>query len=166
MHAEAYEWISQFHTAKPISVIEFGARDLNGSIRNLFPNADPYKTLDILPGEGVSIVADAGTWEPDREYHMVICAETFEHAVNWASICRVAYKSLKSGGKFIVTTAGPGRHIHSGIDGHMRLFPFEHYANVPGYELQRVLTETGFRDIVVDTQPDPPDTRAVATKVE
>ena len=164
MHDEAYEWISQWRTDDPVSVIEFGARDLNGSTRDLFPNADPYKTLDILPGEGVSIVADAGTWEPDREYDVVICAETFEHTYNWPSICRVAYKSLKSGGRFVVTTAGPGRHIHSGVDGQLRLLPFEQYANVPGHELRRVLTETGFRDIVVDEQDTPPDTRSVAVK--
>ena len=164
MHAEAYEWVSQYATDEPVSVVEFGARDLNGSMRDLFPNADPYKTLDILPGPGVSIVADAGTWEPDMEYDIVVTCETFEHTYNWPSICRVAYKSLKSGGLFIVTTAGPGRHIHSGIDGQLRLLPFEQYANVPHYELERVLTETGFRDIVVDKQEMPPDTRSAARK--
>ena len=67
MHAEAYEWISRYGTDKSVAVVEFGARDLNGSMRDLFPNADPYRTLDILPGPGVDIVADAGSWEPARE---------------------------------------------------------------------------------------------------
>lgn len=164
MHAEAYEWGSRFASDEPLTVIEFGARDLNGSPRALFPNASLYVTLDILPGEGVSIVADAATWMPDREYDRVLCFEVFEHAARWPAIVRTAYKACRPGGQFIVTCAGPGRGIHSGIDGEGVLHPGEHYANVPAFELDRVLRETGFRDVVVDSQPSPPDTRAVARR--
>lgn len=167
MHAEAYEWVAKHAPTVDITVavLDLGGRDVNGQIRDLFPNADPYTVVDILPGEGVDIVADAGEWEPPLAlYDVVVCTETFEHTYNWAAICRTAYKALRPGGRFIVTCAGPGRHIHSGKDGALRLLPYEQYANVPGYELERVLTETGFRDIVVDTQEMPQDTRAVASK--
>jgi SAM-dependent methyltransferase len=164
VHDAAFGWVAEHATDEPASVVEFGARDLNGSIRSLFPNADPYVTLDILPGEGVAIVADAATWEPDREYDVAIACELFEHTASWPAICRTAHKAIKPGGRFIVTTAAPGRPPHSAIDGLFRLHPGEHYANVPAFELERVLTETGFRDVTVDSQPSPADTRAVATR--
>lgn len=156
--------MAQYATIEPVSVVEFGARDLNGSVRSLFPNADPYVTLDVLPGDGVAIVADAATWQPDREYDAVLACELFEHTASWPAICRTAYKACKPGGRFIVTTAAPGRPPHSGIDGEFRLYPGEHYANIPAFELERVLLESGWQDVVIDSQPSPADTRAVATK--
>lgn len=164
MHSEAFMWVAEYATSDPVTVLDLGGRDVNGNIKELFPGA-VFTVVDILPGEGVDIVADAGEWEPDQEYAYVVCTETFEHTYNWAAICRTAFKALRPGGTFIVTTAGPGRHIHSGVDGQLRLLPYEQYANVPGYELERVLTETGFQDIVVDTTDTPSqDTRSVAIK--
>jgi SAM-dependent methyltransferase len=164
MHAEAYAWIAQHATDEPVTVLDLGGRSVNGSPRALFPNATEYLVVDIRDGEGVDIVADAATYEPDRQYDCVVSSETFEHTASWPAICRTAYKACKPGGRFIVTTAGPGRPPHSGIDGEFRLHPGEHYANVPAFELERVLTETGWRTVVIDSQPNPADTRAVATK--
>jgi SAM-dependent methyltransferase len=164
VHDEAYQWVARYATQEPTTVLDLGGRDLNGSVRGLFPNAATSRVLDILPGDGVDIVADAATWEPDQQYDVVVCCETFEHTAAWPGICRTAYKALKPDGMFIVTIAGPGRPPHSAIDGLFRLHPGEHYANVPAFELERVLKETGFRNIVVDSQPSPADTRAVATR--
>lgn len=164
MHAEAMAWIADHATDEPVRVLDLGGRDVNGNPRHLFPNATAYTRLDILPGEGVDIVADAGTWEPDSEWDWIVAAEIFEHTANWPAICRTAYKACAPGGTFIVTTAGPGRPPHSAIDGEFRLHPGEHYANVPARELERVLIETGWRDVRVDSQRFPADTRSVATK--
>jgi SAM-dependent methyltransferase len=164
VHQQAYDWVARYASDELLSVVEFGARDLNGSVRSLFPNADPYVTLDVLPGDGVAVVANAATWQPDREYDAVLACELFEHTAEWPAIVRTAYKACKSGGRLIITTAGPGRPPHSGIDGGWTLHPGEHYANVPAYELERVLLETGWREVQVDAQPSPADTRAVATK--
>ena len=158
------QWIAKHATTESVAVLDLGGRDLNGSPRGLWPNATVYTVVDILPGEGVDIVADAATWQPDRQYDVVCAAEIFEHTAVWPAICRTAYKALHFDGTFIVTTAGPGRPPHSSIDGMLPLRPGEHYANVPGFELERVLKETGFNNVVVDCQPNPADTRAVATK--
>jgi hypothetical protein len=157
------DWIAQHASQGVVSVLDLGGQNVNGSPRELFPNAVSYTVVDIVGAPGVDIVADAGTWEPLRTYEVVVCSETFEHTVNWPDICATAYKALVHGGLFIVTTAGPGRPLH-GANGAGYLVPGEYYANVPGFELERVLTEVGFRDIVVDTRPDPSDTRAVAVK--
>lgn len=165
MHSEAYAWVAAHATGGPVTVLDLGGRDINGSVRPLFPNATDYTVVDILPGEGVDIVADASTWDPgERRWDVVVCCETFEHTAGWPGICRTAYTACRPGGMFIVTTAAPGRQPHSAIDGQFRLHPGEHYANVPAVELHRVLVETGWRDVVVDSQPNPADTRAVATR--
>lgn len=163
MHSEAMQWIARYATEAEVTVLDLGGRDINGSPRGLWPNATRYTVLDVLPGDGVDIVADAATWEPDDQWDVVCAAEIFEHTASWPAICRTAYRACKPGGTFIVTTAGPGRPPHSMHDGLFRLLPGEHYANVPAFELERVLNETGFHDVIVDSQPMPADTRAVAT---
>ena len=164
MHNEAYEWTARYATEGSVEVLDLGGRSVNGSCRGLFPNATKYVVVDIHPGPDVDVVADASTWEPDQQYDVILSNECFEHTAVWPGICRTAFKALRKDGRFIVTTAGPGRPPHSGIDGLFRLLPGEHYANVPAFELERVLIETGFKDVVVDSQPSPADTRAVATK--
>jgi SAM-dependent methyltransferase len=164
MHDQALQWIAAHATDEPVSVLDLGGRDINGNPRHLFPNAISYTVLDLRPGVGVVIVADAALWEPINQWDVIVAAEVFEHTASWPAICRTAYKACKPGGRFIVTTAGPGRPPHSGIDGEFRLHPGEHYANVPAFELERVLVESGWRYVVVDSQPSPADTRAVATR--
>jgi len=162
MHDQAMQWITGHATTDEVTVLDLGGRNINGSPRSLFPNATRYAVLDILPGDGVDIVADAAEWDPDSEYDVVVAAEVFEHAARWPAICRTAFKACKPGGQLILTMAGPGRPVHSGVDGGWWLHPGEHYANVPPAELERVLRETGWRDVTVDYQPAPADTRAVA----
>jgi SAM-dependent methyltransferase len=158
-------WIAKHATGEPVTVLDLGGRDINGSPRHLFPAATRYTVLDIRPGDGVDIVADAATWDPGAEtWDVVICAETFEHAASWRAICRTAYAACAPGGRLIVTTAAPGRAPHSAVDGAFRLLPGEHYANIRPPELGRVLIEAGWADVVVDVQPSPADVRAVAAK--
>jgi hypothetical protein len=165
LHSEALQWIAKWATDEPVDVLDLGGRDINGNPQHLFPYANVYTVVDILPGEGVDIVVDAATWDTNGvQWDVIVAAEVFEHTASWPAICRTAFKACKPGGRFIVTTAAPGRPPHSGIDGEFRLHPGEHYANVPAFELERVLLETGWQSVVIDSQPNPADTRAVATK--
>jgi SAM-dependent methyltransferase len=164
MHDQAMAWIAKHATAEPVTVLDIGGRDVNGSPQQLFPAAR-YTVLDIHPGDDVDIVADAATWNPGgQQWDIVICAETFEHAANWRAICRTAWAACAPGGRLIVTTAAPGRPPHSAVDGEFRLLPGEHYANIRPAELERVLAEAGWADVVVDVQPSPADVRATAVK--
>jgi hypothetical protein len=168
MHEAAMAWIAKHATSDPVTVLDIGGRDVNGSPRHLFPAAAAYTVLDIRPGEldtDVDIIADAATWNPSGQaWDVVICAETFEHTASWRAICRTAYAACAPGGRLIVTTAAPGRPPHSAVDGAFRLLPGEHYANIRPAELGRVLAEAGWADVVVDVQPSPADVRAVAVK--
>ena len=162
MHAEAWNWVVEHATADPVTVLELGGRNVNGSVRDLFPNAT-YTALDIMPGEGVDIVADASTWVPDKEYDVVVSTETFEHTPTWPEICLTAHKACKTGGRIILTMAGPGRGAHSAFDGGP-LQPNEYYGNVDPGQLRATLEAAGFKDVVIDQRHSPADVRAVATK--
>ncbi len=165
VHDAALEWIAKHAPSGPVTVLDIGGRDVNGSPRHLFPDAAAYTVLDAQPGPDVDVVADAAAWNPHRRrWDVVICAETFEHTAAWRAIIRTAWAACKPGGKFIITTAAPGRPPHSGIDGEFRLLPGEHYANIRPAELERVLTVSGWEDVVIDVQASPADVRAVAVK--
>ena len=162
VHSEAYEWVRRFRSDESdLYVLDLGGRNINGSALDHFPNAD-HTVLDIAPGLGVHIVADAATWTPEGEWDVVVCCEVAEHTAVWPGIAATAFKALCSGGELIWTCAGPGRAPHSAVDGGKRMFPGEHYANVSVEELADVLTDCGFVDVVTDSLGE--DTRAWARK--
>lgn len=165
MHSEAYAWVrDNLPRNGLVSVLDVGGRNINGSVRDLFPHAVCYRTVDVRPGDGVDVVADAATWQPDRLYDVVVCTEVFEHAEHWPKIVATIFAAMVPGGLAILTMAGPGRVEHSGVDGEWRLLDGEHYANVAPEDLERELKAAGFVDITVDFQQSPADTRAVACK--
>jgi hypothetical protein len=164
VHPEAFAWVAAHATSEPVEVLDIGGRNINGGVRGLFPNATRYVAVDIREGDGVDVVADAATWVPDREYDVVVSTETFEHTDVWPDICLTAYKACRTGGRLILTMAGPGRAVHSAIDGGPSLHPGEHYGNVEPDDLERVLLTAGWRDVTVDYRADSRDTRAIATK--
>ena len=164
MHSQAMQWLAKHATTDPVDVLDLGGRDLNGSPRGLWPNAASYTVLDIAPAPGVDIVADAAEWDPDgRRWHVAVAAELFEHTDQWPAICATAFRALRPGGRFIVTTAAPGRPPHSGRYAGPLQFG-EYYANVDPDQLRAVLERVGFVDVEIDVQPSPADVRAVATK--
>jgi hypothetical protein len=110
-------------------VVEFGSRDVNGSVRRLFPHAY-YLGIDWSDGPGVDVVADAATWTCDRPFDTVICLETLEHAPDPQAIVRNARANLHDeDGLLILTAAGRDRKPHSAIDG-CELREGEHYGNI------------------------------------
>jgi SAM-dependent methyltransferase len=165
VHPEVREWVAKWAEPGPLRVLDIGGRDINGTTRDIYPDAESYTVLDVLPGTEVDIVADAATWQTDERYDVVLCTEVFEHAAAWAAICRTAFSVLKPGGLFVVTCAGPGRPPHSAIDGGWTLHPGEHYQNVPASDLHSELDAVGFAGIMtVQTESHPCDTRAAAFK--
>jgi hypothetical protein len=169
MHSEAREYVARHARPSPgLLVLDIGGQDMNGSVRDLWPGAD-YTAMDITDGPGVDVVADAATWRPDWEPHqgfdVVVCCEVFEHAESWPEIVDTAYRALRPGGLFIVTTAGPGRAPHSG----RRALPpepdpGEHYANVDPGALADVFEVTGFVDWEVSEARGDEDVRAVGRR--
>lgn len=162
MHVEAHEWVKQFATEEPLNALEFGAKDINGSIQPLFPNTK-WVGIDIADGPRVDVVADASTYEHPEPVDLIVCCEVFEHTPVWPAIINNAYKLLAHGGTAVFTCAGRGRPPHSAIDG-LAVRPDEYYKNVEEAELQRVMIDAGFKDVVVDWLANPGDVRAFGRK--
>jgi len=140
MHAEAYEFVKQ--TVEALrqrgtvfeKVVEFGGRDVNGTIRHLFCDAESYISIDRIPGPGVDAIADAETYTPPEPVQCVVCCEVLEHAKNAYQIVMNALRILEPGGVFILTCATDGRMPHSAITGGP-LLQNEYYKNIEITEL-------------------------------
>lgn len=162
MHPGAFEFIGRHATNEAISVIEVGARDINGSVRSHFPAAT-WTGLDLHPGPAVDWVGDALDYTPKTCVDMVVIAEVFEHCEYWGEILHHVANWLKPGGQILITAGGPGRDPHSAIDGG-ELRDGEHYANVTQDELAEELHYAGFSEIEVSGNEHWKDTYAIARK--
>lgn len=147
MHEAVLSWVGQFRTTEDLAVLDIGGRDLNGSPRMFFPNADPYDVLDIAPGPNVTLVADAADWMSTRMYDLVVCTEVFEHTSKWREIILTAWDALRPGGWLVFTCAGPGRPTHSGIAPQWELIGDEYYGNVTPEEIREELADQGWIDV-------------------
>lgn len=148
MHSAVLGYVEQFATGEAIDVLDIGGRNVNGTTEFLFPNAR-YTVLDVRPGDNVDIVADAATWQPDRQYDLVVSTECFEHTPDYPAICRTAYAACKPGGRFVVTCAAPGRASHSAFV-EAGLQPGEFYQNVEPEALRDALETAGWREAQVE----------------
>lgn len=162
MHDEARAFVEAHRSDEALAVLELGGRFINGGVRDLFPNADPYVSLDIVPGPGVDVVANAATWVPDRRYDLVVSTELFEHTPEWPEILATAAAACRPGGRLVLTMAGPGRSPHGAGGGGIQ--PGEYYANVDPLALRDHLQLAGWVDVDVDYLEHPGDTRATARR--
>jgi len=165
MHEQALRWVSDAIDGMEFgSVVELGARDVNGSVRWLF-DCDRYIGVDVGDGPGVDVVCDAADYLPEEQVDCVVSTEMLEHAPRARDIVFQVFHMLKPGGVFVMTAAGPGRASHSAIDG-KGLQPGEHYANIHPDDLTDWLSGAGFVRYRVDVQRRPADIRCVAYKPE
>ena len=142
MHPEAFAYVetaARDWTGK--KVVEFGSRNVNGSVRPLFSGAE-YVGIDSTPGPDVDVVADASTWT-GKNFDAVVCCEVLEHTPKGADIVLAAAKALKKGGVFIVTCATTGRAPHSAVDG-AAVRPGEFYRNVTQQTFEKWLAAAKF----------------------
>lgn len=178
MHAEAWAYVKRNIDAlntNGVRVLEWGARDINGSPRGGFPDALYYVGVDVAPGPGVDVIANAATFKYDGDFDFVICMEVFEHTPEWREIIVNARRHMKDDGFFIMTAAGHGRPAHSAIDGR-QLAVHEHtssrfaitptvefYENLEQKPLEVALVKAGFEDFRIEVNPNPGDIYAIAT---
>lgn len=156
MHQAAREYVSRYATDAMVSVIEIGSRNINGTIRDLFPRAQ-WMGLDLQDGFCVDHVCDATSYQPMLPVDLVICCEVLEHAADWMSLIEAGASWLAPGGRLIVTCAGPGRTPHSAHDGG-DLRANEHYCNITTEALCRAMQACGIWIDSADTLGQ--DTRA------
>ena len=163
MHDAARQWIAkelQALTVPDGTVVEIGARNINGTIRDLFTGR-PYIGVDAMPGPDVDVVCNGAFYRPAEPAAVVVCTETLEHTDEASAICTNSHRILKPGGVFLVTAATLGRAAHSAIDG-QRIRANEFYQNVSVDDLTAWLED--FAQIKVEHNPTACDVYATAIK--
>jgi hypothetical protein len=83
MHWQAYQYITTVKSLLPeyfigTSVLEIGAHDVNGGIRELF-DTDKYVGVDLSAGEGVDVVISGHEYSSEILFDVTISCECFEH---------------------------------------------------------------------------------------
>jgi hypothetical protein len=132
-------------------VVEFGSRNINGGSRDLFPEAQSYLGIDIMPGNGVDIVTDASKWVSNKKYCCVVSNETFEHTPNWKDMLKVAKDVLIPRGVLLITCATSPRTPHSATIANSRPHHEEYYGNVSEAEFKKAVKNLGFKcEVSVD----------------
>ncbi len=161
MHDAAFNYVrDQLAEHGPwVRVVEIGSRNINGGVRELFSQeTSDFTGIDCREGPGVDLVADGAT-ATFNNVDAVLCTEVLEHAENAAEIIANACRWLRSGGVFVMTCGGEGRHEHSAIDG-LALQPGEFYRNVDRATLEAWLTDAGYSRFDIDIAG--LDTRCIA----
>ena len=139
MHAEARAFVERVRARYlPVDlslVVEYGSRDINGSVRDIF-SAKKYIGIDLIPGKGVDVIGDAGTWRSPTPPDVIVCCELLEHTASAERIARNMCASVAPGGFIIITCACDPRAPHSAQDGGT-LREGEHYENIKYSDLSQ-----------------------------
>lgn len=142
-------------------VVEFGSRDVNGSVRDLV-NSGTYVGVDLVAGPGVDVVCDGRAYETTECVDLVLCLEVLEHDSDPPSLLGACGRVLRAGGLLVMTCAGDGRVPHSAVDGGP-LRDGEWYRNVTELELREAVVGWG-AVLVVEHDVLAGDLRAIVRK--
>lgn len=164
MHKTLLSYLERTCPPNADVVVEIGSRDVNGSVRGLFPQAKTYVGVDIVDGPGVDIVADAATWEPTVLADVVLCLEVLEHAKDWRAIVKTCAAACREGGVVIITAASYARRKHSADGSEEQIPDGEHYGAVLEADLRSAMAEAGLPFASVETVENGEDVRGFAVK--
>lgn len=157
MHKTVRDFVHSMKTTYPDAfkggrVVEFGSRDINGSVREFF-EADEYIGVDAEVGEGVEVRSLCHEYKgKDLSFDMVISTEMLEHDPYWdLSIDRMV-RLVKKDGSLLITCAGRHRHPH----GHKTYTPIEkYYRNLSARDVAKGIFNKGrFKRFLLDNHGD------------
>jgi predicted SAM-dependent methyltransferase len=107
--------IARNYISKPGKVLEIGALDVNGSVRQFFRDADAYVGTDMMAGPNVDIVMNNASLLHEFEgykFDTVIACEVLEHDLDFLHTVFSMKQLLKTGGHLIITTPTFGFPLH------------------------------------------------------
>lgn len=158
MHDSVMAWVGKLPIAafaRDKDVLEVGALDVNGSVRQMVEAAGPrsYLATDMRPGPGVDKVIDAANL-PESSADLVISTEMLEHAQNWIPALVGMRNALRDGGVLVLTTRGPGFGLHE--------HPGDYWRFTPAIIAQALVINLGMDLEWLQPDPDYPGLFAVA----
>jgi len=129
---------------KQSKVLEIGAHDFNGSVRQYFKDADKYVGIDPIPGKGVDLTIlsyDIPKHFKNETFDCVICLEELEHDPYFWATLEVMKDVLKPGGWLIISTPCLFQDIHR--------IPYDYYRFMPDTFLHVFFNGYSNGDVVV-----------------
>lgn len=149
MHDAAFNFYkNELSNLEPKKVLEFGSYNINGSVRDAYPQALSWWGIDIAEGNGVDEVADAAEWKSLDRFDIVICAEAFEHSYYWRDIIINAFDHIADNGMFLASCASRQRPPHSAFDGGP-LRDGEYYENISPEVMEEFLSSMDWKSFEV-----------------
>jgi hypothetical protein len=150
MTPQILEWLRQNAPAAK-SVLEVGSRDVNGSARDVFPDAS-YWGIDIEDGPGVDQVANAHSYISKRQHDLVLCLEMLEHDNKpWQTI-EAARANLQRGGHLIISVPTNGFPEHKYPIDLCRFLPdafvFWFFAGMEGIRVDKISDSGGLPGLI------------------
>ncbi|HTQ00390.1 MAG TPA: class I SAM-dependent methyltransferase [Casimicrobiaceae bacterium] len=100
----------EFDRGGPVKVIEIGAQDINGSLRQTCPNTFEYIGVDFVAGPGVDVVLSDPYSLPflDAEADIVLSSSCFEHSEMFWLVFLEVLRVLKPRGLFYLNVPSNG----------------------------------------------------------
>lgn len=125
-------------------VLEVGSYNVNGSVRDLFPDVAEYVGIDIEDGPGVDMVLSSHDLHMHWQdwFDVVLCCEMLEHDTDPRATIEQIYGVLKPGGFALVTARGNGFQFHNPPD-RWRFLPdgFQALFDAVGFHVQAIVED-------------------------
>lgn len=133
-------------------ILEIGAQNVNGSLRDHSPRNAEYIGLDVVAGEGVDVVVNgAGDWNvSDAYFDLVMASSVFEHdKAFWRTFIEMC-KKVKPGGHIYISAPSNGL-VHRFPKDYWRFYPdsglaLEDLARSEGFDLTLIESFIAERD--------------------
>lgn len=108
-------------------ILEIGSYNVNGTVRELFPDCPHYAGIDIVPGPTVDLLCNAHDIPlEDASLDVILCAEMLEHDSAPNLTFKEIGRLLKPGGTLVISARGGDFPLHCLPDYHR--FTLEDFA--------------------------------------
>lgn len=112
------------YAGKNAKILEIGAMDVNGSLRQFAPEDSTYLGVDLEAGKGVDQVIEAGKPLPFKKgtFDLILASSVFEHdPAFWQTFLNLA-RVLRKGGHLYISAPSNGT-VHRYPEDHWRFYP-------------------------------------------
>lgn len=141
----------EIYGGKAPRILEVGAMDVNGSLRQFAPEGSEYLGVDLEAGKGVDMVVEAGKPLPFKKgsFDLVLASSVFEHdPAFWSTFLDLA-RVLRNGGHLYMNAPSNGM-VHRYPEDHWRFYPdsglaLERWANSQGLPVRLIESFTAPR---------------------
>ena len=127
-----------------LKIIDIGAQDVNGSLREVAPAGCAYVGVDFMQARGVDVVIDDpyALPFPDGEADMVVCSSVIEHSAHFWLLFNEMVRLLKPSGLLFINAPSNGTFHRYPVDC-WRFYPDS------GRALQDWGRRSGFSDLLM-----------------